>query len=94
LTFFLHRYQKLVDKAIKRALVHRNLKLDRGGLTPQDHFYRQISRVEDIVEGLQAVQEEAVMSDGPREVVEVVLAVNNVLVVCPCLYLLDNCRSV
>ena len=69
-----------MDRAIKRSLVNRDVNMDRG-LTPQDHFYRQISKVDDIFEGLQSILEESFIADSPREIVGNVLAVNSVIIV-------------
>lgn len=70
-----------MDKAIRRSLANRKVHFDRGGLTPQDHFYCQISKVEDIVSGLQAIQDESLNTEPPREVVNTIRAVNKLLIV-------------
>ena len=81
------RHPQLMDKAIRRALSNRKVRFDRSGttsgsgLTPQDHFYCQISRVEDIVSGLQAVQDESLNTESPRDVVNTIKSVNKLLIV-------------
>jgi hypothetical protein len=74
-----------VDKAIREALKHRPSSGESSGLTnltPQDHFYRQISRIEDFVEGFQRVEQEAFVSNrSPSDVVATVLAVNKIILV-------------
>ncbi len=74
-----------MDKAIREALKHRPSSGESSGLTnltPQDHFYRQISRIEDFVEGFQRVEQEAFVSNrSPSDVVATVLAVNKIILV-------------
>ena len=81
-----------MDAAIQRALSSRGGGDDHhhmpesstsngAALTPQDHFYRQISRVEDIVEGLQAEQDHVGTKRVPREFVATVMAVNRIVIV-------------
>ena len=51
-------------------------------LTPPDHFYRQISKIEDFVEGFQRVEQEAFVSNrSPADVVATVFAVNKIILV-------------
>lgn len=72
-------HQLVVDAAIRETLKHRKVSLDDPDLTPQDHFYRQISKVEEIVNGFQSVAEKAVASGTPREVMTAVLSANSVI---------------
>ena len=76
------RHQSLVDRAIRLCLKHRrdSESASSAQLTPQDHFYRQISRVEDIVHGLQEAMEETAKDASPDKVVEAVMAVNRIVV--------------
>lgn len=78
---FFFRHPQLMEKAIRRALANRKVRFDRSSLTPQDHFYCQISKVEDIVSGLQTVQDEALNTESPRDVVNTIKAVNKLLIV-------------
>ena len=68
----------VVDGAIKVALSDRDVTAS-GNLTDQDHFYREISRIDDIVAGLVAVVQRSVSSDSPRDMVATVKAVNSVV---------------
>jgi len=68
----------VVDSAIKVALCDRDVTAS-GNLTDQDHFYREISRIDDIVDGLVAVVQHSVSADSPRELVTNVVAVNTVV---------------
>ncbi|XP_059094944.1 nuclear pore complex protein Nup133-like [Tigriopus californicus] len=70
-------HQSLVDKAIERVVRHRKVVLERG-LTSQDHFYREISRVHEIFDGLQALQDELLLSQTPREIVNALIAINTI----------------
>ncbi len=80
LTKTYYRHQALVDSAIRKALKNRDSPPRAGGsLTPQDHFYCQISRVEDIVSALQAAQEDASARDSPKEIVRTAMSVNAVV---------------
>ena len=50
----------IIDEAIKETLKQRKIpNNDTESLTPQDHFYREISRIEEIVNGFQIVSEKA-----------------------------------
>lgn len=66
-----------MDKAIERVVRHRKVVLERG-LTAQDHFYREISRVHEIFDGLQALQDELLLSQSPREIVNALIAINTI----------------
>ena len=75
-------HQTLVDRAIKAALDDR----ENGGrlaatanLTPQDHFYCQISRIGDIFSSLSRAREEAAARESPREAVRTFSAANDVM---------------
>lgn len=77
-------HSSVVDEAIKQTLKHRQksstVDTTEDSLTPQDHFYREISRVEEIVNGFQIVSEKA--SNGswpPREVVAAIFSINNII---------------
>lgn len=73
--------QRVVDEAIKETLKHRKSNIQvTESLTPQDHFYREISRIEEIVNGFQLLSERATNgSYAPREVTENVASINNVI---------------
>lgn len=75
-------YPDLVGQAISEALKTRpnSETSSLTHLTPQDHFYRQISRIGDFVEGFQRVEQEAFLSNKlPTEIVNTVLAVNKII---------------
>ena len=53
-------HQNIIDEAIRETLKQRKTpNNDTESLTPQDHFYREISRIEEIVNGFQIVSEKA-----------------------------------
>ena len=84
--FFLFscRHQDLVDKAIRDALKNRpsSEMAFQTNLTPPDHFYRQISKIEDFVEGFQRVEQESFVSNrSTSDVVASVYAVNKIILV-------------
>eukprot|EP00095_Tigriopus_kingsejongensis_P004237 maker-scaffold711_size108467-snap-gene-0.25 protein:Tk04237 transcript:maker-scaffold711_size108467-snap-gene-0.25-mRNA-1 annotation:"hypothetical protein LOTGIDRAFT_233315" len=70
-------HQKLVDRGIERVVRHRKVTLERG-LTAQDHFYREISKVHEIFDGLQALQGETVLAESPKTIVQTIISINQV----------------
>merc|ERR1719216_231107 len=70
-----------VHAAIKETLKQRKIpNNDTESLTPQDHFYREISRIEEIVNGFQIVSEKATSGSwSPRDVVYAVNSINTVI---------------
>ncbi|XP_062580691.1 nuclear pore complex protein Nup133-like isoform X2 [Saccostrea cucullata] len=70
----------IVDAAIKKVLEMRrdvNISLN---LTPQDLFYREVSRIQEVVECLLAYQEEVLMADVTvTEILTVITSVNTIL---------------
>ena len=71
-----------MDKAIQRVVSNRNGNHQgQKGLTPQDHFYREISKIDEIILGLQSVQDDSIISDSPRDLVSNVRAVNTLITV-------------
>merc|ERR1719427_1220811 len=71
-------HQAVMDQAIRTCLAEREVTAS-GNLTDQDHFYRKISRVDDIVSNLVAVVRFSVRSDCPRDVLSSILSVNTVV---------------
>jgi hypothetical protein len=57
------RHQELIDGAIREALKSRPVVETSGfaNVTPPDHFYRQISKIEDFVEGFQRVEQGSIL---------------------------------
>ena len=47
-------HSTVIDQAIKTCLVERDVTVS-GNLTDQDHFYKEISRIDDILAGLVGV---------------------------------------
>ena len=83
-SYFSCRHQDLVDKAIRDALKNRpsSEMAFQTNLTPPDHFYRQISKIEDFVEGFQRVEQESFVSNrSTSDVVASVYAVNKIILV-------------
>ena len=74
-------HQNIIDEAIKETLKHRKAQTsETDSLTPQDHFYREISRIEEIVNGFQIVSEKATSGSWtPRDVVYAVYSINTVI---------------
>ena len=71
-----------MDKAIQRVVSNRNVNHQgQKSLTPQDHFYREISKIDEIILGLQSVQDDSIISDSPRDLVSNVRAVNTLITV-------------
>ena len=75
-------HQNVVDEAIRETLKLRKSPLLNTGesLTPQDHFYREISKVEEIVNGFQLISERATTGSwSPRSVIVAILGINDVI---------------
>jgi len=72
-------HQAVIDQAIRMCLAEREVTAS-GNLTDQDHFYREISRIDDIVSCLVGVVRFSVRSDCPREVLATIQSVNTVVI--------------
>ena len=87
-------HNKIVDRAIKLCLNDRNLggieKSHSLNLTPQDHFYREISKIHEIFSGFQRLVEQDVVvsSKNPQDSVLDALATNQVIMT-----LLNECLA-
>ena len=71
-------HSTVIDQAIKQVLAERDVTVS-GNLTDQDHFYREISRIDDILAGLVGVARYSIRSDCPRDLLAVLLSVNTVV---------------
>ena len=71
-------HSAVIDQAIKTCLAERDVNVT-GNLTDQDHFYREISRIDDILAGLVGVARYSIRSDCPRDLVSCLLSVNTVV---------------
>jgi len=71
-------HQMVIDQAIRMCLTEREVTAS-GNLTDQDHFYREISRIDDIITNLVGVVRFSVRSDCPREVFATIQSVNTVV---------------
>jgi len=71
-------HQHVVDQAIKTCLHERDVTVS-GNLTDQDHFYREISKIDDIIPALVGVIRFSIRSDCPRDVFSTICSVNSVL---------------
>lgn len=71
-------HQAIVDQAIRMCLVEREVTAS-GSLTDQDHFYREISRVDEVLPALLACFRFSVRSDSPRQLVATATSVNTVV---------------
>ena len=71
-------HQSVVDQAIKTCLHERDVTVS-GNLTDQDHFYREISKIDDILPALVGVIRFSIRSDCPRDVLSTVVSVNTVV---------------
>jgi len=71
-----------VDKAIRLCLKRRDhvASSASSSLTPQDHFYRQISEIDGVFEGLRGAQEEAEGDEG-EDAMAAIMAVNKIFAV-------------
>ena len=72
-------HQPVMDQAVKMVLLDREVTAS-GSLTDQDHFYREISRVDEVVASLVAVARHSVSSDSPRRLLAALSSVNKVVV--------------
>ena len=70
-------HQTVIDQAIKTCLHERDVTVS-GNLTDQDHFYREISKVDDILPALVGVIRFSIRSDCPRDVLATIRSVNTV----------------
>ncbi|XP_078592881.1 nuclear pore complex protein Nup133-like [Branchiostoma floridae x Branchiostoma japonicum] len=74
------QYPSLVDAAIKRVLQQRGQAVPPSGLTPQDVFYREVSRIQDILEALVEYEEDAMAGDmSTRDMVNLMANVNTIM---------------
>ncbi|KAI8482592.1 hypothetical protein Bbelb_396590 [Branchiostoma belcheri] len=74
------QYPSLVDAAIKRVLQQRGQAVPPSGLTPQDVFYREVSRIQDILEALVEYEEEAMAGDmSARDMVNLMANINSIM---------------
>ena len=71
-------HQTVIDQAIKTCLHERDVTVS-GNLTDQDHFYREISKIDDIVPALVGVIRYSIRSDCPRDVVATMASVNTIV---------------
>jgi len=71
-------HQRVLDQAIRMCLAEREVTAS-GNLTDQDHFYREISRIDDIIPNLVGVVRFSVRSDCPRDVFSTIQSVNTVV---------------
>ncbi|CAG5118713.1 unnamed protein product, partial [Candidula unifasciata] len=72
-------HHKIVDTCINKALKQRKVVVP-ASLTPQDMFYREVSKIHDIIEFLLAWEKDFLASDQPSAgVVNTVLSVNAIL---------------
>ena len=74
-------YQHIIDLAIKMALKGRKIKKSNS-ITLQDNFYCKISQIEDIIKGLQSIQDDAFNKESPKDIVDQVMTINNIILVC------------
>ncbi|XP_063957430.1 nuclear pore complex protein Nup133-like [Lytechinus pictus] len=74
------KYQGLIDTAISRALKKRKQDAVPSGLTPRDVFYREVSKIEDIVEALME-EEQDLLSSGltPQDTVSLISSINSII---------------
>merc|ERR1712142_211057 len=71
-------HQMVIDQAIRMCLTEREVTAS-GNLTDQDHFYKEISKIDDIITNLVGVVRFSVRSDCPREVFATIQSVNTVV---------------
>ena len=71
-------HSAVIDQAIKTCLAERDVTVS-GNLTDQDHFYREISRIDDILAGLVGVARYSIRSDCPRDLLATLVSVNTVV---------------
>ena len=72
-------HQPVMDQAVKMVLLEREVTAS-GSLTDQDHFYREISRIDEVVASLVAVARHTISSDSPRRLLATLSSVNKVVV--------------
>ena len=80
-------HQNVIDQAIKTCLHERDVTVS-GNLTDQDHFYREISKIDDIIPAMVGVIRFSIRSDCPRDVLATIISVNTVI-----LTMLKECLS-
>ncbi|XP_064600211.1 LOW QUALITY PROTEIN: nuclear pore complex protein Nup133-like [Liolophura sinensis] len=74
------QHTALVDLAIRRVLVNREDAELVPGLTPQDLFYREVSRVDEVIGALLEYEEETLVTDLlPRDQVNLVMTINTII---------------
>jgi nuclear pore complex protein Nup133 len=69
----------LMDAATRITLSEREVTA-AGNLTVQDHFYREISRIDELLDGFVAYLAHCIRSDSPRELYANVTSINAVVV--------------
>jgi nuclear pore complex protein Nup133 len=69
----------VLDAALRIVLAEREVTAT-GNLTVQDHFYREISRIDELLDGFVAFVTHCVRADSPRELFAHIVSVNAVLV--------------
>uniref|UniRef100_A0A0K2TIA8 Nucleoporin Nup133/Nup155-like C-terminal domain-containing protein n=1 Tax=Lepeophtheirus salmonis TaxID=72036 RepID=A0A0K2TIA8_LEPSM len=72
-------FSEVIEKAIKIVLKDRSYYKKTGNLTPQDHFYREVSKVEQIVSGLLEVVKHSIATDQPDKITSIVSSCNRVV---------------
>ncbi|XP_030855362.1 nuclear pore complex protein Nup133 isoform X2 [Strongylocentrotus purpuratus] len=74
------KFQGLIDTAVCRALRKRKQDAVPSGLTPRDIFYREVSKMEDIVEALME-EEQDLLSSGltPQDTVSLISSINTII---------------
>ncbi len=70
-------HQSVMDQAIKTCLHERDVTVS-GNLTDQDHFYREISKIDDILPALVGVIRFSIRSDCPRDLLATITSVTTV----------------
>ncbi|CAH1791718.1 unnamed protein product [Owenia fusiformis] len=71
----------LVDAAIRHVLEGRGDSVPPPGLAPQDLFYREVSRIDDILESLMVVLQETLSTNiSPQDTIKMISGVNTILV--------------
>jgi nuclear pore complex protein Nup133 len=82
LTAFL-RYAELVDACIGKVMQQRGLtEQPKEGLTYQDVFYREVSKVDDILHLMLVQEEESLFEDlPPATLVNLIASINSIICV-------------
>ena len=70
-------HQGVIDQAIKTCLLERDVTVS-GNLTDQDHFYREISKIDDIIPTLVSVIRFSIRSDCPRDLLATITSATTV----------------